>query len=48
MRDNRYKTRSDMLSDAVIGAKRLALTDESRKDRRFYFAKGRKTQRKQR
>ena len=27
-RDNRYKTRSEAISDAVIGAKRMALGDE--------------------
>ena len=27
-RDNRYKTRSENISDAVIGAKRMALGDE--------------------
>ena len=27
-RDNRYKTRSESISDAVIGAKRMALGDE--------------------
>ena len=28
LRDNRYKTRSDAISDAVIGAKRMALGDD--------------------
>ena len=28
VRDNRYKTRSDEMSDAVIGAKRMALSDD--------------------
>ena len=32
-RDNRYKTRSEDISDAVIGAKRMALGDESRPKR---------------
>ena len=28
IRDNRYKTRSEEISDAVIGAKRMALSDD--------------------
>ena len=38
IRDNRYKTRVEEISEAVIGAKRMALSDEERgEDRRFYF-----------
>jgi len=29
IRDNRYKTRVEEMADAVIGAKRLALSDET-------------------
>ena len=38
MRDNRYKTRIDDISDAVIGAKRMALgDDEPAEDRGVYW-----------
>ncbi len=29
IRDNRYKTRVDEMADAIVGAKRLALSDET-------------------